>query len=205
MQEAGAGGSKFPGEHEAFPPTREHPHAEEKMLPGDLVDIYREIVGRVDYHIKLTRRRCAIYHWLSRVLLWGTPLLSGILTAFVSNQIFPNAHQVAFVISCVVTVMTAMNSTVRPQEIAYFSEKFANAFWKFHTLLKLEVDKTFNEVADEKERSHRLNQILGKANGELCVMIDEFNKGPDLKPRRASAVLRENGGHASAARAKVGA
>lgn len=184
-------GPKLWSAYGAFLPLREHPHAEEKMISGELRGTYRELIGRVDYHIRMTRRRCAIYHWMSRILLWVTPLLSGILTAFVGDQVFSGAHNVAFVISCVVTVMTAMNSTVRPQEIAYFSEKFSNAFWKFHTVMELEIEKTFNEAADEKERNHKLNQILSKMNSELCLMIDEFNKGPDLKSRRTQAEMHK--------------
>lgn len=185
--------SKFFGAHGAFLPLQEHPHVEMRMVPEDLRDTYRELVGRIDYHIRLTRRRCAIYHNMSRVLLWGTPLLSGILTAFISNQVFPDTQNLAFVISCLVTVMTAMNSTVRPQEIALFSEKFSNAFWKFHTVLKLEIEKVFNETISQKERSQKLNQLLGKQNVELCAMIDEFNKGPDLRTRRT----QDGGRHAS--------
>lgn len=163
--------------------VKPHQHSEKKYVPKEIAKTYEELVRRVDYHIDITRHRSLIYHHLSRILMWVTPIASGTLTVFIGES--KNAGRImsySFYLSCAVTILTAMNSTIHPFEIALSAEKYANEFWRFHTNLQLEVERLYKEEKGNQRVWHRKTTLLLQTmNRDLCALVEEFNKSPGLE------------------------
>jgi hypothetical protein len=151
-----------------------------KHAPEELQDVYGEILGRVHMHTEITRKQSRNYHWFSRFLLWTTPLLSALVTVFAKE-----APLWAFYVSGAVTILTVLNSAIRPYETELFAERYSNKFCGFHTDLRLAIDRASLVERDSQERARRCGEVLRKKNDELCRLIEDFNKGPDLKGQEA--------------------
>ena len=151
-----------------------------KDAPEELQDIYREILGRVRMHKEITRKRSKLYLYLSYGILWTAPLLSALVTVFAKE-----APVWAFYLSGAVTILTVLNSAIRPYETKLFAERYSNKFWGFHTDLRLAMDRAYLEERDPQERAKQCGDVLTKKNKELCQLIEKFNKGPDLKGQEA--------------------
>jgi len=182
--------------------AKPHQHSEKKYVPKEIARTYEELVRRVDYHIDITRHRSLVYHHLSRVLMWVTPIASGALTVFIGeSKSVGQITSYAFYLSCAVTILTAMNSTIHPFEIALSAEKYANEFWKFHTNLELEVERLYKEREGDQRGWHRkTTHLLLTMNQDLCALVEEFNKSPGLEIKesrglRRASLLRPNRQH----------
>lgn len=139
--------------------------------------IYRQIVGRVQFHIQITRRQSKLYHWCSLCLQWVTPVLAALVTAFAGQE---HPGGVTMVLGLVVTVLTVLNSTVHPYERALFAKRFSNKFWEFHTDFQRAVEQLDFEYDDDAERKRQFYRLLDRANNEVVDLIEQFNAGPDL-------------------------
>jgi len=154
---------------------------ETTRLPEEFQATYREILRRIKYHIEITRNQSNRYKYISYVILWTTPLLSALVTVFAKE-----ATSLAFYVSGAVTILTVLNSAVRPYETKLFAERYSNKFYGFHTDFRLAVDRACLEEEDPEKRASRCGNVLDKKNDELCRLIEEFNKGPDTKGQEAS-------------------
>lgn len=154
---------------------------ETKHLPEEFQDEYREILDRVHLHIEITRNQSRRYYYISYIMLWTAPLLSALVTVLAKEAAF-----LAFYVSGAVTILTVLNSAIRPYETRLFAERYSNKFWGFRTDLRLAVDQACLEDREAQKRARRCGEVLIKKNGELCRLIEEFNKGPDLKGQQAS-------------------
>jgi hypothetical protein len=118
---------------------------------------------------------------MSYVILWTTPLLSALVTVFAKE-----ATALAFYVSGAVTILTVLNSAIRPYETKLFAERYSNKFCGFQTDLRLAYERAKLEEQDPQKRELRCSDVLKEKNTELCALIEEFNKGPDLKGQEAS-------------------
>lgn len=153
--------------------------------------MYDEILGRVHIHIEITKSQSKRYYYMSYVILWTTPLLSALVTVFAKE-----APNLAFYVSGAVTILTVLNSAIRPYETKLFAERYSNKFCGFRTDLRLAHDRACLEEQDLQKRKLRCNDVLKEKNTELCALIEEFNKGPDTKGQEAGS--REQGSARSA-------
>ncbi|ABM02268.1 hypothetical protein Ping_2557 [Psychromonas ingrahamii 37] len=140
-----------------------------------------EINNRVAYHIMLTRRRSAIYHWLHRILAWGVPILSAFVTVLSSGNLesdFTKESEiinVVFYLSAVMTILTSIYSTVQPYERRIRAIKYANKLWHFHTEFPLGMEKLGKSISDETNVIKACTKYLCEKNDELTIIINDFN------------------------------
>lgn len=166
-----------------FNSTRKKPPKQRydtKRVPEELKGTYCEILDRLHMHIEITRNQSKRYHHISYVVLWTTPLLSALVTVLAKEAAF-----LAFYVSGAVTILTVLNSAIRPYETKLFAERYSNKFWGFRTDLRLAVEGAYLEEQDPQARAKRCGVVLVEKNKELCQLIEEFNKGPDLKGQEA--------------------
>jgi len=140
---------------------------------------YKEIMERLEFHIKSTKRQSAIYHKLMFSFQWGIPFLSGLLTFFASGKAGPYAEKWTFFIGFFVTILTLMNSAINPSIRFSFAVRCSLKFWDFKDELILELQKIETEVR-AKEQTKRINRLLENKKNELSNIIKEFSQGPTI-------------------------
>lgn len=145
---------------------------------------YKELMGRLEFHINATKKESSRYYHLMLYLQWGIPFISGLLTFFSSGKAGITLERATFFLGFLVTILTLINSTVNPALRYAFAVRYSHKFWEFKDLLLLELQKIHDEIA-EKDRAKKINDLLTKKQGELAKLIRDYSQGPHL-PRSST-------------------
>jgi hypothetical protein len=149
---------------------------------------------------KQARRAAAFYQWVHHVLRWGIPILSTSLAGLVTLTGHEDNRPTAIVVlSIIVSILTIINSAIKPGEEYARHIDFANRFQGFVASYGQEKNLVMLEYgplgAEESTlppdtaaaRSRALTTWRIEKNKELRAIIREYNRTPQATQPPGSA------------------
>jgi len=154
-------------------------YASTDMVKG----ILNEIVWRLLYHIKNTKRRSCLYHYLGWTFSPLIVFLSATVTVLSSQLYIQLDDDLTFFVSLAVTILTSLNTLVVPNSRFVHAVDFSNRFCTFQTDMKLQLvdimldfNLKISTNLPETEKEKKLIKFLEGKNKELSHLICDYNK-----------------------------
>lgn len=145
-----------------------------------------EIRKTADFHFNLADKQRAQAAFFATALTWTIPLLAALVSAFVTGKYFigtKNLADVAVSLSLLLTLLSIIQATAKPDKVFRSSAYFASAFRSFkirmdHDIQRIQIDTT----TTDNEKAKRLLDCLEKKNVELEELISTFNNSFMVDP-----------------------
>jgi hypothetical protein len=180
------------------PPTKESKRSLTVKYLREEFWIFDELWKRIDHHIAICENQIK---WFSKWALFNRYTLP-LLTAFASGaagilagikSTGPGAFRVSIVVavaSFLATIISALNSAMRPALQYGHYVRFINRFWTQRILLEIEAEQAFLSAGND-EVWKKMHEVVEHRNLELDKTIEDFseesvsNIGIPTAPREA--------------------
>jgi len=137
-----------------------------------------KIRGTADFHFDLANKQRRQAAFFATAFTWIIPLLAALVSAFVTGRYFfgnTNLADFAAPLSLVLTLLSIIQATAKPDKVFRSSAYFASAFRSFNVRMDHDIARVQIGAIANEEKTKRLLDCLEKKNHELEQLISEFN------------------------------
>ncbi|WP_137175501.1 hypothetical protein [Massilia sp. HP4] len=131
-----------------------------------------------DFHFNLADKQRGQAAFFATALTWTIPLLAALVSAFITGQYFigkTNLADLAVPLSLVLTLLSIIQATAKPDKVFRSSAYFASAFRSFKIRMDHDIQRVQIGASTDDEKTKQILDCLDKKNVELEQLISTFN------------------------------